>query len=251
MCPRHALAHSHVSQEAPSLRKDPSLMPPLSSPGRSGELMGQGRARSPIVTVTDTQGRSILSGHHCCPKLTRDPGQRQQQPLPTVRGQGEGQGQGTVRKRSGWQHREKLASAQDAGSAHLHGEQPYGQARPHLPLPRSHRPVSTLSSKHMQGQCQLSRLLPREHAQHQVEHEEGADDDERDKVQPVPGVASSIVCLEARGDEEGQGMRQSSQHGGALASSQAGSRQEESRRGGGARRDTGSPPAWTLPHGAL
>lgn len=49
-----------------------------------------------------------------------------------------------------------------------------------------------------------TRPLPREHAQHQVKHEEGADDDERDEVEPVPRVAGRVVCLEARGDEEGR-----------------------------------------------
>jgi len=36
---------------------------------------------------------------------------------------------------------------------------------------------------------------PGEHAQHQVEHEEGADDDEGDVVHPVPGAALHVVAL--------------------------------------------------------
>ena len=37
--------------------------------------------------------------------------------------------------------------------------------------------------------------LPWQDTQHQVEHEEGADDDERDEVEPVPGVSRYIVGL--------------------------------------------------------
>lgn len=39
------------------------------------------------------------------------------------------------------------------------------------------------------------RSIPREDTQHQVEHEEGADDDERDVVHPVPGAALHVVAL--------------------------------------------------------
>ena len=37
--------------------------------------------------------------------------------------------------------------------------------------------------------------LPAEHTQNKVEHEEGADNDERHKVDPVEGCADSVVGL--------------------------------------------------------
>lgn len=40
--------------------------------------------------------------------------------------------------------------------------------------------------------------LPRQHTQNKVQHKKGADDDEGDEVQPVPCVASRIICLEKR-----------------------------------------------------
>ena len=38
--------------------------------------------------------------------------------------------------------------------------------------------------------------VPWEHTQHQVEHEEGADDYEGDVVHPVPGAALHIITLQ-------------------------------------------------------
>lgn len=44
-----------------------------------------------------------------------------------------------------------------------------------------------------------SKDLPWQHTQHEVQHKKGADDDEGDKVQPVPSVPWGIVALwEAR-----------------------------------------------------
>jgi len=39
---------------------------------------------------------------------------------------------------------------------------------------------------------------PREDTEHQVEHEEGSDDDEGDEVEPVPGVSCYIVGLDTQ-----------------------------------------------------
>lgn len=50
----------------------------------------------------------------------------------------------------------------------------------------------------MRRACPSPWFLPGKHTQHQVEHEEGANDDEGDEVQPVPCVASRIICLEKR-----------------------------------------------------
>lgn len=50
----------------------------------------------------------------------------------------------------------------------------------------------------MRRACPSPWFLPRKHTQHQVEHEEGADDDERNEVQPVPCVTSRIVGLEKK-----------------------------------------------------
>ena len=40
---------------------------------------------------------------------------------------------------------------------------------------------------------------PTEHAKHQVEHEEAADDDEGDEEDPVERVPKGIVCLQWKG----------------------------------------------------
>lgn len=37
--------------------------------------------------------------------------------------------------------------------------------------------------------------LPAEHTENQIEHEEGANDDQRHKVDPVVGAAEGVVCL--------------------------------------------------------
>lgn len=39
---------------------------------------------------------------------------------------------------------------------------------------------------------------PRQDAQHQVEHKEGADDDERDEVDPVPHGTQGVVSLKKK-----------------------------------------------------
>lgn len=41
-----------------------------------------------------------------------------------------------------------------------------------------------------------SITIPWEYTQHQVKHEEGADDDEGDVVHPVPGTSLHIITLQ-------------------------------------------------------
>ena len=74
---------------------------------------------------------------------------------------------------------------------------------PHGPCPAPSAPSAGCKHK---GGTQAHGLLPREHAQHQVEHEEGSDDDEGQEVEPVPGVAGRVVGLEARGDVQDGGQ---------------------------------------------
>lgn len=46
------------------------------------------------------------------------------------------------------------------------------------------------------SQTEGQRILPWEYTQHQVEHEEGANDDEGDVIHPVPGAALHIITLQ-------------------------------------------------------
>ena len=45
--------------------------------------------------------------------------------------------------------------------------------------------------------------LPAEHSEHEVEHEEGPDDDEREEVDPVEVASQRVIRLEQTGLKKG------------------------------------------------
>lgn len=49
--------------------------------------------------------------------------------------------------------------------------------------------------------------LPWKNTEHQVEHEEGPDDDEGDEVEPVPGVSCHIIGLQENQNTKGQSCK--------------------------------------------
>lgn len=157
--PRRAGGHRESGSTFP--KEGPSLVPPLSSPGRNGEATGQGRAGEPS-SHCDRHSEPLHSlVTAVAPNSPGTPVRGSSSPSPQSGARATARDR-TVRERSGWQHREKLASAQDAGSARPHGGQPCDQARPPPPTHWvTQACVHTITQAHAGAAPAVTALTPR------------------------------------------------------------------------------------------